>query len=182
SERTASKRCFLLLLALGVVQGAFADTRALVEQGQRAFQKGAFSQAATDWQKAVDSYRSQGNTNAEILTSVSLASAYQSIGHQRRAVKILEEALDRTEKTGDRSRVMLVKSKLGAALAMTQEPERATSLLRESLEAARADKDLKAAGAVLNDLGNLFATQQKYAEALTAFEESVAMARETSNS
>ncbi len=187
--RAASKtkfsllRCLLFLLALlCVANGIMADSRVLVDQGQRAFQKGAFSQAAADWQKAVESFRSQGNTNAEILTSVALASAYQSIGQQRRAVQILEDALARAETTGDRSRVTLVKSKLGAALIMTLEAERAASLLRESLEAARADKDSKFAGAILNDLGNLLATQQKYAEALTAYEESVALARQTSNS
>src|SRR6266496_2794758 len=182
-SRFLLSRCLLLLLGLlGATNGLTADSRALVEQGQRAFQNGAFSQAAADWQKAVESFRSQGNTNAEILTSVSLASAYQSIGQQRRAVQILEDALARAEQTGDRSRVTLVKSKLGAALIMTLEAERAASLLRESLEAARADKDSKFAGAILNDLGNLLTNQQKYAEALTAYEESVALARQTSNS
>src|SRR5438477_1401128 len=189
TNRAASKtlfsllRCLLLLLALlRVANGIIADSRVLVDQGQRAFQNGAFSQAAADWQKAVESFRNQGNTNAEILASVSLASAYQSIGQQRRAVQILEDALARAEKTGDRSRVTLVKSKLGAALIMTLEAERAATLLRESLEAARADKDSKFAAGILNDLGNLLATQQKYAEALTAYEESVALARQTSNS
>src|SRR5215510_7565850 len=111
---------YLLLLPtlLCVAHGTTADSRVLVDQGQRAFQNGAFSQAAADWQKAVESFRSQGNTKAEILTSVSLASAYQSIGQQRRAVQILEEALALAEKTSDRSRVTLVKSKLGAALIL----------------------------------------------------------------
>ena len=182
-ERTASGRCLLLLLAvLGLANGALADSRALVDQGQRAFQKGAFSQAAADWQKAVESFRSQGKTNEEILTSISLASAYQSIGQQRRAVQILEDSLARAEKAGDRSCVTLVKSKLGAALVMTLETDRAASLLNEALEVARADKDAKISAAILNDLGNLLATQQKYAEALTAYEESVALARQTSNS
>jgi len=140
-------RCLLLLPGLlCVATGIIADSRDLADQGQRAFQNGDFSQAAIDWQKAVDSFRSQGNTNAEILTSVSLASAYQSIGQQRRAVQALEDALGRAETTGDRSRVTWVKSKLGAALIMTLEAERADSLLRESLEAARADKDSKVCG------------------------------------
>src|SRR6266496_5020055 len=98
--------CLLLLLGLlCVANGIIADSRVLVDQGQRAFQNGAFSQAAADWQKAVESFRSQGNTNAEILTSVSLASAYQSIGQQRRAVQILEDTLARAETMGDPSRV-----------------------------------------------------------------------------
>ena len=161
TNRAASKtnfsllRCLLLQLALlCVANGTIADSRDLVEQGQRAFQNGAFGQAAADWQKAVEAFRSQGNTNAEILTSVSLASAYQSIGQHRRAVQILEGALVRAEMTSDRSRETLVKSKLGGALLMTSETERAASLLQESLEAARAAKDSKLAGTVLNDLGN----------------------------
>ncbi len=188
-NRATSKTTFALLACLSLLttflcaaNGIIADSGVLVDQGQRAFQNGAFSQAAANWQKALESFRSQGNTNAEILASVSLASAYQSIGQQRRAVEILEDALARAETTGDRSRVTLVKSKLGAALIMTLETERAASLLRESLEAAKADKDSKVAGAILNDLGNLFTTQQEYAKAVTAYEESVALARQTSNS
>src|SRR6185436_18216462 len=83
-------RCLLFLLVLlCMVNELFADSRDLVDQGQRAFQNGAFGQAAADWQKAVESFRRKGNTNAEILTSIALASAYQSIGQQRRAVQIL---------------------------------------------------------------------------------------------
>jgi len=183
SYRAASTRCWLLLLAVcGMVQGAFADAQTYVEEGQRAFQKGAFSEAASNWEQAVAAFRTERNNHAEIATSVSLASAYQSIGQQRRAVQILEDALKQAEKTGDRSRVVLVKSKLGAALVLTLEAERAAALLREALAAARADQDAKLAGDILNDLGNLLATQQKYTEALTAFEESVALARQTSNS
>ncbi len=171
----------LLLAFLGVVHGVLADALALVDQGQRAFQQGSFSQAADNWQKAVESFRSQRNTNAEILTSVSLASAYQALGQQRRAVQILEGALERAERIGDRSQVMRVKGKLGAALIMTLEAERAASLLREALAAARADNDSEGAGAILNDLGNLFATQQKNSEALAAYEECIALARQTGN-
>ena len=180
--RATSDRCLLLLLALlGMTMGAVAAPQDLVDQGRRAFQNGAFGQAAADWQKAVESFRSQGNTNAEIQTSLSLASAYQSIGQQRRAVQILQETLARAESTGDRSRVTLVKSKLGAALIMTLETERAASLLGEALEAAKADKDARLSAAILNDLGNLSATQQNFAEALTAYGESVTLARQTSN-
>ena len=164
-----------------MIIGATANPTDLVEQGQRAFQSGAFSQAAAHWQKAVDSFRTQGNTNAQIQTALSLASAYQSIGQQRRAVQILQDALASAESTGDRSRVNLVKSKLGAALIMTLETDRAASLLREALETAKAEKDSRLAAAILNDLGNLSATEQKFAEALTAYDESIALARQTTN-
>jgi len=180
--RAASERCLLVLLALlGATTGIGADSQALFDQGQRAFQIGAFSQAAADWQKAVEAFRSQRNTNKEILASVSLASAYQSLGQQRRAVQILEDALARAEITGDRSRIALVKGKLGAALILTQDKERAASLLREALETAGADQNATMSAGILNDLGNLLATQQKHSEAITAYEQSVALARQTSN-
>ena len=150
-------------------------------QGQRAFQNGAFSQAATDWQKAVDAFRSQGNTNAEIQTALSLASAYQAIGQQRGAVQLLQETLTRAERAGDHALVTLVKSKLGAGLILTLESERGAVLLREALEAAKADKNARLAAAILNDLGNLAATQQNPAEALKAYEESIVLARQTRN-
>ncbi len=178
----ASGRCCLVLLfLLSVTAAVCADSQALVDQGQRAFQNGAFSQAATDWQKAMELFRSQGNTNAEIQTSLSLASAYQAIGQQRRAVQILEETLTRVKATGDSALVTSVKSKLGAALVMTLEVERAESLLREALAAARSGHDARMTAAILNDLGNLLATQQKFTEALTAYGESVALARKSDN-
>jgi CHAT domain-containing protein len=172
----------LVLTVLGLVAAASADPKSLAEDAQRAFQKGEFARAAADWQKAMEAFRQAGNANAEILMSVSLAGAYQSIGQQRRAVEILEAGLVRSERLGDRSLTTLVKSKLGAALVMTADGERAGLLLREALAAARAGNDPKLSAAILNDLGNLLGTQQEFAESLKTLEESVALARQTGNS
>lgn len=181
-KRPIIGRCLLLaLIWFGTVPEIRADARAQAEAGQRAFQKGNFSQAAADWQKALVTFRQQGNTNAEIQTAVLLASACQAIGQQRRAVQVLEDALERAKLTGDRSRVTMVQGRLGAALAMTLESERAASLLNAALESAKANQETKLAGEILNDLGNLLASQQKYAEARAAFEESVALARKNGN-
>jgi CHAT domain-containing protein len=180
SERTTAEKYLLaMLILISVINGLRADARVLAEQGQRAFDKGAFSQAAADWQKAMESFRAQGNTNSEILTLVSLSSAYQAMGHQRRAVQILEDGLNRAENVGDRSLVTLLKGKLGAALLMTEELERAASLLNEALAAAKEDHETKVVAVVLNDLGNLFNVRQKYAEAISAYGESATLARQT---
>jgi len=181
-DRKMFKPGLMLVTALlGINAWAATDSQALVDQGQRAFQKGAFSQAAADWQKAVASFRSQRNTNAEILTSISLASAYQSLGQQRRAVQVLERALAQAEAARD-PQVTLVKSKLGAALVMTQEPQRAEPLLREALATAKDDHNTVLSAAILNDLGNLLAGEQKVPEALQAYEDSFTLAQQTSNS
>src|SRR5438876_1219020 len=69
-------RCLLLLLALlRVANGIIADSRVLVDQGQRAFQNGAFSQAAADWQKAVESVRGEESVAFARQTSNSLLTA-----------------------------------------------------------------------------------------------------------
>jgi CHAT domain-containing protein len=162
--------------------GAALQPQLLVEEGQRAFQKGDFSEAAAQWQQALEVYRKQGNTNAIIETSVSLATALQSAGQQRRAVEILTDALARVEGMRDRSRITFVKSKLGAALVLTPETERGRLLLQEALEAAKADGNEQLSATILNDLGNAFASQQQYVEALKSYLESAALAQQTSNS
>ena len=176
------KRFLVLVIAcLGATGWAATDPQTLLDQGQRAFQKGAFSQAATDWQKAVELYRKDGKVGDEIRTTLSLASAYQSLGQQRRAVQILEAALAQAEKTGDRSLTTLAQSTLGGALVMTQETQRATALLQEAFAAATADKDATLAAAILNDLGNALAAEQKYPEALKAYEGCYPLAHSSSN-
>jgi CHAT domain-containing protein len=176
-------RGLLLMIAWLVMASpvVWADARNLYEQGQRAFERGAFSQAAAEWQKALDLYRNQGNTNAEIRTAISLASAHQAVGQDRRAVQILEAALVSAEKTRDRSLITLAEWKLGAALVMTQEPRRAGLLLGEALAAARADQNVMASAGILNDLGNSLAGDQKYPEALKVYEESFTLAQGNSN-
>src|SRR5262245_17672237 len=91
------------LAVLCAAHQVIADSSNVVDQGQRDFEKGAFNRAAAHWEKAVESFRKEGKATEEVLTSVSLASAYQSFGQQRRAVQTLEDALTRAEKSGDRS-------------------------------------------------------------------------------
>lgn len=179
-----------LLAALLIVSTNFAPTsfgatlqpQLLVEQGQRAFDEGDFSQAAIQWQQAVDVYQKQSNTNALIQTSVSLAAALESAGEQRRAVEILTGALTNTLATHDRSRITFVKSKLGAALVLTPDAERGRLLLQEALDAAKADGNDQLSATILNDLGNALTSQQQYAAALSTYEESWTLAGQTSNS
>src|SRR5882757_5769832 len=134
---------FILVIGvlLGMAMGVAAGTNTLVVQGQLAFQNGDFNQAAAVWQQAMESFRSQGNINSEVETSISLASAYQSIGQQQRAVQILKDAFAHAEISGNKSLVTLAQSKLGAALVMTRDEEQAAVMLNDALDAARAGKN-----------------------------------------
>ena len=86
-----------------------------MDEGLRAYQRGAFDEAATKWQKAVEESRQQKNVSSQIKAMTDLASAYQALGQQRRAVQILEEAVRLAEESGDPQSRTLAKSRLGAA-------------------------------------------------------------------
>src|SRR3974390_3159063 len=183
SQKKAARFGLALVITLVgmTLEAAQTNSQQLVEQGQRAFQTGAYGQAAIDWEKAVEDFRSQGNTNAEIRTSISLASAYQAMGQLRRAVQILEDSLSQAAQTRDRSLITLAEWKLGAALVMTSEPQRGEVLLNKALDAARADRHPEYSAAILNDLGNSLSSQQRHPEALKAYQESSTLSQQSSN-
>src|SRR5882724_3161050 len=183
SHQTICRRGMILMTAaVGVaLQTVWAESSDLAEQGQHAFDVGAFSLAADDWQKAVELFHTQGNTSAEIRTSVSLASAFQAVGQHRRAVQILEDSLVHAEKIQDPSLIILTEWKLGAALVMTQEPERASLLLGKALQTARANQDSISSAGILNDFGNSLASEQKFLDALRAYRESVTLSQTNGN-
>jgi CHAT domain-containing protein len=181
-DRSILKLLLVLLALFCAGNRAKADGSALAEQAQRAFQRGAFGEAAAHWEKAVKAFHEKSDTDAEIKTSIDLASAWQFSGRQRRAVQLLENTLALAEKLDDSPRVILVKSKLGAALIMTREFDRARDLLGEALKTGRANRDSKLTAAILNDLGNLLMSQQAYPEALAAYDECVVLAHQSSNS
>ena len=150
-------------------------------KAQRAPEPGDTSFSADSLEKALESFRKAGNTNAEVRTAVSLAGAYQTLGQHRRAVLVLENALGRAEKSGERSNALRIRHQLGAALVMTLEFDRASVLLAEALVSARVARDEALTGAILNDLGNSQAAQQKNGEALASYRESSDLAHKSAN-
>jgi tetratricopeptide (TPR) repeat protein len=171
--------CFFVLF--GLVCSAPGETTDLVGRAQRAFERGDFNEAAVEWEKDAAMFRSRGDTNRVITTSLSLADAYQAIGQHRRAVQLLEDTLQIAEPLGKNRLTTLVRARLGAALTVTMQYEQADALLTQALEAAKVEGDSALASAILNDLGNSLAAQQKYSEALALFEEAVSLGRKTTN-
>jgi CHAT domain-containing protein len=155
------------------------SANATLDEGLRAYQRGAFEEAAAKWQKGVKEYGRRGNVPAEIKAMTDLAAAYQALGQQRHAVEVLEVAMELAEQSGDRKTRTLAKSRLGAALVLNLKFERGEKLLRESLESAHAENDSQMAAAILNEIGNLLAAQQKHLDALAAYRESADLARES---
>jgi len=183
ARRRPGPRGVLFLAALlgAFAPGALAD-RVLSEEGQRAFDRGRYDEAAERWLKAADSYRRGGDTRGEIRALTLLAGSYQATGHYRRAVEVLESALARSQSASlEAAQLVLLKSRLGACLTLTREPERGGVLLKEALEAARGIGDVNLEGDILNDLGNQCFSLRKYPEALAHYEASAALARQSGN-
>jgi citronellol/citronellal dehydrogenase len=68
--RTALPGLWLLLVALsGPLHAQPTDSATLLLQGNHAFQKGAFSEAATRWEQAVTQFRARSDAQSEIRTS-----------------------------------------------------------------------------------------------------------------
>jgi CHAT domain-containing protein len=151
------------------------------EDGRRAFERGAFSEAIARWRTAMETSSKRGDVDAEVEARVNLAEAHQAIGQHRRAVQILEQAVLRSDRSENRSVKAIARSKLGAALTMTLQLDRAGTLLDEALELARAEAKPELTAAILTDRGNLMAAKQMPAEALAAFEESASLARKSDN-
>jgi CHAT domain-containing protein/Tfp pilus assembly protein PilF len=170
-----------LLVCCGSLFPALGDTSDVTGQAQSAFERGAFNQAAAEWEKDVAMFRSRGDQRSVVTTSISLADAYQAIGQHRRAVQLLQEALATSEALGKSGLTTLVRSRLGAALATTTQYEEADTFLTQALEAARAEGNSTLISSILNDLGNSLAAQQKYSEALALFAEAATIGRGTTN-
>jgi CHAT domain-containing protein len=154
----------------------FASTSARLDEGQRAFDRGAFADAAASWERSADLSRSQRDTNGTIRANVKLATAWQRLGQQRRAAEILQETLTLAEHNGNATQITWVKSRLGAALIQTLQLDQADKLLRESLESAQNAHDQPLVASILNDRGNLLTLRQKGSEALASFEQSAEVA------
>ena len=85
SERMTFKRSLILAIACFTVTGwAATDGKTLVEQGQRAFQKGDFSKAVSDWQRAAELCRQEAR-RSYFFDAKSVFEALVSVSGRREA-------------------------------------------------------------------------------------------------
>jgi CHAT domain-containing protein len=177
---SAPSRFFALSAIFGLlsISGLAEDARSEAAQGTIAVQQGAFDEAATHWERALQRSRKEKDKTADIDASVNLASAYQALGQQSRAVELLAEALVLAKKFGGTERIIRVQERLAMAQAFTRNGDEAENLLRESLDSARTNQLRALEPAILNDLGNVLAARQKTGEALEDFKASARVARE----
>jgi len=95
-----------LFIGLMLSSLAFASYQESIDKGERAFQRGHFERAAEYWEGA-RKLISQ-NDPKYIDTSIRLSAAYQSLGHVKRALKVLESALPLAKNDSERKASVLL--------------------------------------------------------------------------
>jgi CHAT domain-containing protein/Tfp pilus assembly protein PilF len=167
----------MLALTVAAAAGDVLSAGQLFERGAKAFERGAFEDAASSWSGAAAAYERDGKTQERITALVHLAQSYSALGQYRQAVGTLGTALELAEQLGDARRVATIVASLGNAHIAVGPLETADLYLRRALGVARHVGDATLTAAILNNLGNLLASQQKPAEAVAAYQESADLAK-----
>src|SRR3954468_7150811 len=175
--------CRLLTLALlaafltpGASWAADPTPQAQLEEGLKAFQRGAVDDAAQRWAAAAEGFRRAGKASEQALALSQLARAYAALGHYRQAVLALNDAFTLAAQAKDAPRLVAVLSARGAAQAALGQAEPAEADLRLALGTARKVGAPALVAGALNDLANLLAAQGKYKEAVPLYREAIAVA------
>ena len=150
---------------------------ALTGAGWLAHYQSDFAAAQTSLQEAVESYRRLGRTDSliEVLHCQSLIAA--SLGENRRAVDLCEEALALARQLGDHARTAESLCNLSRATRELGEYVRATTLAQEALVLQRAARHrgkahaLLVLGDVARDLGDAADVRVQCEESLAIFRE-----------
>jgi CHAT domain-containing protein/Tfp pilus assembly protein PilF len=161
--------------AVSASEAASPETH--VEQGLKAFQRGAFEEAVSKWTDAARAYESARRPRDQIEALIQLSQAYSAIGQYKQAVYGLETALRLAQDLRDPARIAAVLAALGNAHIAVGPPETAEDYLRRSLTMARDMRDPALVAVNLNNLGNLLTAQKKYADAKAAYQEGVDLAK-----
>lgn len=174
--------CSCLLMAnQGWAPGARAQETVspekLMEQGQSAYQQGAFTQAMQYWTEAGRRYERDGNTREQIKAHVNLTQALYQTGHYKEAGSILVDSGKQAGQIGDPLLKAIVQGRLGSVLFALGDNSAALRAIEEGLASARALDNSALAATMLNDQGNILTADGRYSSAVAAYTESSILAK-----
>ena len=156
--------CLAVLLALVAALFSYASYAAeqssgdrLFAQGQQAFQRGAFDQAASHWQEAAQAYERDSRSLDRSRALTHLAHAYQALGQLMKALQTLDLALALAQPSNDPAWIASILDSLGRGYMAAGKLEAAGQYFDQALGMARplARPDLTAT--ILNDKAILLA-------------------------
>ena len=177
--------CFLVwatLLLIPAIRSESHDSSSpadlSVNEGNRAFERGAFGEALSHWKQATEQYKHAGNVPAQFDTLILSAQASMGLGQSKQALQSLELALALAQKNDDPRAKASTFGHLGRTyLTLGQLPE-ASEYLHHASELAKREGFSQLAATALNDLGILFVKKQQDADALRTFQESIDLAQD----
>lgn len=149
----------------------------LMEQGQSAYQQGAFTQAMQYWTEAGLRYEREGKTREQIKAQVNLSQALYQTGHYKEAGSILVDSGKQVDRIGDPLLKAIVQGRLGSVLFALGDNKEALRAIEEGLASARALDNSALAATMLNDQGNILTADGRYSSAVAAYTESSILAK-----
>jgi CHAT domain-containing protein/Tfp pilus assembly protein PilF len=155
--------------------------RVYQERGNDFFEKGAFADAVTNWNEALQLYAMKANFEEQSALLLKLAQAYEKMGEYTKALQALERALAIAQESGNMERTAAILGAIGNAYVALGPEEQAYRYLNQGLAMAQAHDHAAVAASILNNLGNFYASQKRYAEAASMYAESAVTAREIEN-
>lgn len=151
------------------------------EQGQAAFQKGAFAAAIQHWYEAARQYEAQGHARQQALVLNYLGQALQQVGRYKEAGSVLSKSMTLAQSGNDQALEASSRGRLGALYLAMGQIEQADKSLNGALTIARALNQPGLTASLLNDLGNLKAFASRQSEAIEAYAESAELAKQNGN-
>lgn len=168
-------------IAVAAPPSAVAAPERRMDEGMKAYQRGAFEEAAVSWTEAARLYEQGGQLNEQSEALILLAQAYQSMGLHTKALPSLQSASALVERTGDRSRLARIQELAGKLYLASGQTVDAARFLNEGLRMARELGETDLTAALLNDMGNVLASEKKYDEASQAYTESITLTQKSRN-
>jgi tetratricopeptide (TPR) repeat protein/HEAT repeat protein len=155
------------------------DASALLNQATEDSRRGDYEAALANMRRALEMYRTLGNTRGETLALNDLGEHYYSTGNYEYAEKHYEQALAAARATSDRSSIAIVQDNLGLVYAEQLRPDKAEIAYRQSLEVFEQLDDKAGMAAVLGNLGLLLLNRNDTGGAIELFDRQLLLARES---
>jgi len=152
-----------------------------LDEGLKAYRRGAFEEAAVSWTEASRLFEQAGRRGEQGEALIRLSQAYQGLGLYNRALQSLQAASALIGPTGDRLRLAEIRGTAGMLYQATGQVDDAEKQFGEGLQLARDLGNQDLAASILNNLGNLLASKKQYQDAVAAYTESLSLARAVRN-
>ncbi len=148
-----------------------AGPPSLLQQGQEAFARGAFEEAAETWKQAVLTAHDAGRVVEENDARVALARAYLALGFQNRAAQNLDVAVALAQAAKDPSRQAAAMELLGQAYLAGGQPDASLETLESAKQLASEAGDQVLLALIHHSLGSVQSALKQDKEAFASYAE-----------